>query len=157
MKTRPLSWFALLLAVIATVSLPHGAFGQTTGGPYKLFMVRPCRLVDTRTSMGATQLMGSATQNITVKGACGVPMTAKVAVINLIAVSPSESGNVTAWAAGTAFPPTTTLVVNTGETAVGNGTIVSLGSSTPDLSVVFGTATGMGSCHLVIDVVGYFQ
>jgi hypothetical protein len=72
------------------------------------------------------------------------------------ALLPSVQGFFAIWANGTAYPGTPTLNVNAGEPALANGAIVSLGTGTPDLAVVFGTAGG-GISHLIVDVVGYFE
>ena len=77
-------------------------------------------------------------------------------VINLTGVGPSVQGFFAIWASGTAYSGTSTLNLNAGEPALANGAIVSLGTGTPDLSVVFGTAV-TGTSHLVVDVVGYLQ
>jgi hypothetical protein len=144
------SAFAILLLVSLTAS------AQTTGGPYQYYPVNPCRLVDSRINQGATILSGGGTQNVTVKGACGVASTAKVVVINLTGVGPTVDGFLAVWPAGTPYPGTTTVNLRAGEPALANGAIVPLATATPDMAVIFGTAGG-GQCHFIVDVVGYFR
>jgi hypothetical protein len=156
MKTQALKPWTMAGAAALLLLLPHAASGQTTGGPYQFYTLTPCRLVDSRSNLGATLFSGGALQNVTVKGRCSVPVTARAVVINLTGVGPIVQGFFAIWASGTAYSGTSTLNLNAGEPALANGAIVSLGTGTPDLSVVFGTAV-TGTSHLVVDVVGYFQ
>ncbi len=150
-------WKLWVLAGAASLLfLPRPASGQTTGGPFQFYTLNPCRLVDSRSNFGATVFSGGALQNVTVKGRCSVPATAKAVVVNLTGIGPSVQGFFAIWPAGTAYPGTSILNLNAGEPALANGAMVGLGAGTPDLSVVFGTAGG-GTSNLVIDVVGYFQ
>jgi len=148
--------WALAGAAAVWLLTPSGASGQTTGGPYQLYTVTPCRVVDTRSNIGATIFSGGVGQNITVKGSCGVPATAKAVVINLTGLTPSVQGFFAVRAAGTAYTSTSTLNLNAGEPGLANSAIAALASTIPDLTVVFGTGGG-GTSHLIIDVVGYFQ
>jgi len=147
---------SLILAALAFVTLVSASKGQTTGGPYQLYTLTPCRLVDSRINLGATIFSGGATQNVTVKSRCAVPMTAKAVVINVTGIGPTVQGFFALWPSGTTYPGTSVLNLNAGEPALGNGAIVGVSAGTPDLSVVFGTAGG-GTSHVIIDVVAYFQ
>ena len=140
----------LLLGVLGAGT----AFAQTTGGPYQLYTVTPCRLVDSRFNQGGTVLVGPNVQNITVKTRCGVPSTAKAVRLNFTVVGPTGSGFAVLWAAGTAYPGTGNINFNAGEPAIANGALVSLGVSTPDVSVV---CNGGVTTNFIIDVVGYYQ
>jgi hypothetical protein len=149
------NWMRFGLAgAAAALMLAPLASGQTTGGPYQYYTVAPCRLVDSRFNQGATVLVGPVIQNITTKTQCGVPATAKAVALNVTVVGASAGGFVELWATGTPIPGTSNLNFNAGEPALANGAIVSLGASTPDLSVV---CNGGVTTHFIIDIVGYFQ
>jgi len=140
----------LLLLVLTGLGVAPALHGQTTGGPYQFYTVNPCRV------LAATPIAGGATLNVTVKTRCGVPTTAKAAVINVAVVSPTADGFISVWPAGTAYPGTSMMNFRAGEPALANGAIASLGVGTPDLSVAYGTAGG-GTTNVIIDITGYFQ
>lgn len=151
---RSRNGWVLAGATAALMLVSLAASAQTTGGPFQYYTVTPCRLVDSRFNQGATVLVGPTVQNITVKTWCGVPATAKAVALNVTVVGPSAMGFLVLWPAGTAYPGTSNLNFNAGEPALANGAIVSLGASTPDLSVV---CNGGVTTHFIIDIVGYFQ
>jgi len=56
-------------------------------------------------------------------------------------------------------PTVSNLNFKAGEPALGNGAIVPLAATTPDLGLYAkaGPIPGTGTVHIVIDVTGYFQ
>ena len=154
MKLVPARRWFLLFALVFAAAAPV-ARAQVTGGPYQFYSVAPCRLVDTRINLGATIFNGGANQNITVKTRCGIPSTAKVAVVNLVALTATADGFLANWPSGP-YPGTSTLNFRAGEAGIANGTLAVLASGTPDLIMVYGTAGG-GTCHVLVDVIGYYQ
>jgi hypothetical protein len=151
---------------LALVSISLGFWGLTTrqalaDGPFQFYSVTPCRIVDTRNPAGATggpELASGAVRNFPVSGGpCGVPAGAKAATVNVTMVSPTTAGFLTIWPYGSTKPKVSTINAAGGEAAIANGAIVPL-SSDPSfgISIVYGTAHP-GSCHVLIDVTGYFQ
>ena len=130
---------ALALPFVAAGTFSRPAEAQT-GLQY--FAVTPCRTVDTRTGNGGI-VSASVQREFTIKGTCGVPGTAKAVSLNLTIVTPDTAGFFSLWPAGFDFPVVSTINFIAG--------------STPDLSAAYGTGTGAGQTHVLLDVTGYFQ
>ncbi len=143
---------------IAAGFVVAGAFANRAQAQTGLqfYAVTPCRAADTRTGFGGI-LPASTLRNFTIKTVCGVPATAKAVAINVTVVTPNADGFFFVWPAGGAVPPVSTINFNAGEPAIANGAIVPLAVGTPDLSGAYGTASGSGTAHVVLDVTGYFQ
>lgn len=147
-----------------------GAVGLLTAsaaeaaGPFQFFSVTPCRIVDTRGPIGVTggpALVSGATRSFPIDvapAACGVPSTAKAAVLNVTLVTPSLDGFLSIWPFNTPPPLVSTINAAAGEPAIANGAIVPLTTDpTFNISLVYGTAVSGGSAHVILDVTGYFQ
>lgn len=149
--------FVLLVSAMAVTAATAQAQGA---GPFSFYSVTPCRIVDTRLTTpitGGPALAGQATRHFPIAGQCGIPATAKAAVLNVVIVAPTGSGHLRIWPYNTTMPTVSTINFVAAEPAIANGAIVPL-SSDPSLqiSVFLGTATGTHA-HLVIDATGYFQ
>lgn len=148
------------LARTLALALPFvaaGAFSPRANAQgLQYFAVTPCRTVDTRTGNGG--LVAAATlRQFTIKGTCNVPGTAKAVSLNLTIVAPTVDGYYNMYPAGGAFPTVSTINFVAGEPAIANGAIVPLAATTPDLSTAYGTASGVGQTHVLLDITGYFQ
>jgi len=152
------------LSLCSVLALGSAAAVQA-GGPYQFYSVTPCRIVDTRQQPdGVTSgpaLMSGTTRSFPIDvapAACGVPSTAKAAVLNVTLVQPSLDGFLSIWPYLTPPPLVSTINASAGEPAIANGAIVPL---TTDLyyniSVIYGTAVSGGTAHVILDVTGYFQ
>lgn len=125
-----------------------------SGAPLQYHPVTACRLVDTRLAdSGAPALAAGETRSFQVQGNCGIPVGAKAAAINLVAVGPAGPGFLRAFAAGAATPVASALNFDVTQGTLANGLIVPLSTSANDLSI----QDGFNSTHVVIDVYGYFQ
>jgi hypothetical protein len=146
-----------------------GAVGLLTAataeaaGPFQFFSVTPCRIVDTRGPIGVTggpALASGSTRSFPIDvapAACGVPSTAKAAVLNVTLVGPTQDGFLKIWPFNTAAPLVSTINAAAGEPAIANGAIVPLTTDLSfNISIVYGTAVP-GTAHVVLDVTGYFQ
>jgi hypothetical protein len=123
-------------------------------GPFRFFPITPCRVFDTRQPAFAPAIAAQTTRNVTVQGVCGIPVNAKAVVLNATIVGPSTDGYVTLYPSNVARPVAANLTFRAAEPALGNGAIVGLSPTIPDLSAyVF---LGAGSSHLVFDSTGYF-
>lgn len=150
---------AVVLAVFvgALVAVATPVVAQT--GPFSYYAVTPCRVADTRETgtLGQGGIMTASVQrNMTVQGRCGVPSGSKAVSLNVTIVSPTNEGFVSLWPVGGVFPVVSTINFLPGEPALANGAIVPLATTTPDLAVIYGTASGSGSIHVILDVTGYF-
>jgi hypothetical protein len=135
-----------------------GAFSQPAQAQgLQYFAVTPCRAVDTRTGFGGI-IPASTERKFTMKGVCGVPGTAKAVSINVTVVTPTQDGFFALWPSGGTYPSVSTINFLANEPALANGAIVPIAAvGTPDLSTGYGTASGSGQSHLVLDLTGYFQ
>jgi hypothetical protein len=146
--------FLFAASVLAAGVMARPAQAQTG---LQFYAVTPCRAADTRTGAGGI-LPASTLRNFTIKGLCNVPTTAKAVAINVAVVTPNADGFFFVWPANGAVPGVSTINFNAGEPAIANGAIVPLYTGgVPDLSGAYGTASGSGTAHVVLDVTGYFQ
>jgi hypothetical protein len=146
--------------ILAAAIVVLAAANVVASGPYEFYPVEPCRIVDTRLGEGPTgppALEGSTTRPFPVTGYCGIPSTAKAAVMNVTVVGPTGSGHLRIWPYGVAMPNAATLTFAANEQAIANGAIVPL-TTDPEYNVnVFLGAGASATAHLVIDVTGYFE
>jgi hypothetical protein len=117
----------------------------------KLFLLTPCRAVDTR---GGGAVPANAFRTITISGLCGVPSGATAIAVNLTAVSPSSLGFATLYP-GPAIvtrPNVSTINYPAGRTLANNAR-AALG--------VDGTLnifnSGSSPLDVLIDIQGYFK
>jgi hypothetical protein len=121
----------------------------------RLYVVAPCRVVDTRTVPAAPLLAGTL-RNITVTGSCGIPSAARSVAANVTVDQPTGSGDLKIFPAGTAFPDATAISFRAGLTRANNA-ILPLGGS-GQVSVRNEMPAGStGSVHFILDVVGWFE
>lgn len=111
----------------------------------------PTRILDTRSNVGLTGAFSTATRDLTVRGAAGVPSGATAVVLNVTAVGPSALSHITVWPAGQAVPVASNLNVVAGQT-VPNLVMVKLGDQ-GRVSI----RNNSGTTHLVADVVGWYS
>src|SRR5690606_10365166 len=108
------------------------------------------RLLDTRT--GGARL-NNAWRDVTVAGAAGIPNEGVAAVaLNVTAVSPTNSGYLTVYPAGSPRPGVSTLNYDSGD-VVANAAVTTVGYVSGDGKV---RVYSSGATHVLIDVVGWF-
>ena len=127
--------------------------------------ITPCRIVDTRSGVGAnrTPIANKQTRTYYVggtfgfapqggkTGGCGVP-TGAVAISSILtALSPARSGFVRAWPQGQSEPGAT--VLNYGVTTSGTGVTLSIN---PLTAFALNVRNYGGPTGLVVDVTGYY-
>jgi hypothetical protein len=122
----------------------------------QFYNLTPCRAVDTRTGFSGI-VVASTARAFQMKGVCGVPLDAKTVTLNVTIVGPTQGGFVFLWSAGTSAPLVSNINFNAGEPAIANGAVVPVAVSNPDLWLGYGTATGGGTTHAILDVTGYFK
>jgi hypothetical protein len=151
--------------VLALPFVAVGAFSRPAEAQTGLqfFAVTPCRAVDTRSGNGGI-IPASVERMFIFKNVCGIPATAKAVSLNATIVTPTINGFFSMWPSGGVFPVVSTINFLAGEPALANGAIVPLSASPVacplgncDLSVVYGSETGLGTTHAILDVTGYFQ
>lgn len=165
------------------LAVSDSLFANPTGAPLFTFPVKPCRIMDTRVSMGP--LPDFAVYDVHVRGSqlpasegaarsdCKVPPSAEAVIVNVTVVSPTGNGYLRVNAFGetsqNSYSPYSRLTYRMGQN-IANEMVVDLcniflypaphepcgfnGSTYSDFSVL-NTGTAGSSVHLVIDVVGY--
>jgi hypothetical protein len=117
--------------------------------------ITPCRLVDTRNPAGpygGPALTAGTDRTIDVDGgACSVPATADAVMLNVTVVGPTATGNLRIWPTGDTAPVASAVNFGTGQTRGNNG-IFKLNTNGQ-----FDMRTAVGTTHVIIDVVGYFE
>ena len=110
----------------------------------------PARIVDTRTSTGASRLAIAAVTRIQVTGQGGVPVGAKAVLANTTVTEPTGAGFLTLWNCSAARPEVSTLNFSLYETVANTATI-------PLDSAGGVCAFSNVSTDLVLDVGGYYS
>jgi uncharacterized repeat protein (TIGR01451 family) len=131
----------------------NGYFAPPGAGSLDFFTVTPCRVLDTRLSVGPLggPIMGDGeSRSFPVPSStCGIPSTAKAYSLNATVVPVTILGYLTLWGDGIK-PFVATL--NAGDGAItGNAALVPAGTSGEV------TAFTTQSSHLILDINGYFQ
>lgn len=115
----------------------------------RLYLVTPCRALDTRSTAPADP---SGVTLVQITGVCGIPTGAKAVVFNIAAVAPSANGTLVVYPGNGSTPPgTSTLSYRAGATRTNNA-IIRL-SAEGRLGVYnLGPAV-----DFIVDVTGFFQ
>jgi hypothetical protein len=114
-----------------------------------LYLVTPCRALDTRDSM---PLSANGTRTLELSGVCGIPSTAKAVALNVTVVAPPADGWLTLHPAHLARPLASTINFRTAKTRANNA-VAALSPQT-ELAIYNG---GTSAVHVLIDVSGWFE
>lgn len=137
-------------AGIAATSGINPASSDGAAVDRSFFTVAPCRVFDTR---GEALPLGAVPRTVEVGGQCGVPATARAAVLDITATRATQEGSVLVYPARASV--STINFVEAKRRA--NNAIVGLGPA-GDVSVVVGQADDSNPMvDVIIDVTGYFQ
>jgi hypothetical protein len=122
--------------------------GTTPAAPSSLYIVTPCRVVDSRNTSPLPHL---GTRDVQFTGVCGVPASARAVVANVTAVQPTTTGFLALYSTGSVWPGTSTVNYRSGRTRANNAIL-------PLSGLGKATILNNGSTqHFIIDVTGYFQ
>ena len=127
-----------------------------SAAPLRMFSVPPCRAIDTRNPngpYGGPALSSHETRLFAMRGVCGIPSTARGAVLNMAAVYPGSDGYLVFYPPNVPPPPISSLNYRAGFLR-SNNQIVTL-SSSGQMAVL--ANQGSGTVHLIVDVTGYLQ
>ena len=125
-----------------------GSFGPYGG---KVTTITPQRIVDSRSGLGtsASPWGEGEVRNVQVAGRGGVPAGATAVIANLTGTNTTSWGFLSAWPAGSSQPASSNLNFLGGQT-VPNLVMLKLGAG-GQLSI----SNGLGSAHVLLDVMGY--
>ncbi len=131
----------------ATVTVTPSSLASGTASG--LYLVTPCRVIDTRST---TPAHPGGTRLVQITGVCGVPAGAKSVVFNITGVSPSANGTLVVYPGnGSAPPNTSTLSYRAGRTRANNGV---MRLSAEGRLAVYDAGPAV---DFIIDVTGYFK
>lgn len=132
--------------------------GPATSAATRFTPIVPCRVVDTRRSVGPTggpALQASASRDFPLTGSpCGVPADAAAVAANVTVTGATTAGSVRLGRAGTT-PTLDTVSFAVGQARANNATLGLFGSPAGSVTALSGFASG--SVHLIIDVTGYYR
>ncbi|MBV8520376.1 MAG: hypothetical protein JO197_23495 [Acidobacteria bacterium] len=119
-----------------------------------LYIVTPCRLIDTRGPAGphgGPAIANLGTRDVAVAGSCGIPADAKAVVANITAVAPATTGFLAFYPTGSTWPGNSTMNYRTGKTRANNATLVL--SAAGSVTVLNNGSTQ----NFIVDVTGYYK
>ncbi|HEX7829276.1 MAG TPA: S8 family serine peptidase, partial [Thermoanaerobaculia bacterium] len=147
-------------AVDANGCMGYRAINLVVGAPVvpvtgtSLYLVTPCRIMDTRNPVGAyggPSLLNNATRVVQMTGVCGIPSTAKAIAANVTVVGPTTTGLLAFFPSDAVWPGNSTINYRANKTRA-NNTIIRL--SAAGLASVYNIGATQ---HFIVDVTGYFQ
>jgi len=147
--------------VNATISKGQGVVAILDDDPSRYFTVAPCRVADTRNTIGPSggpALGANSDRAFPVAGLCGVPATAKAVAGNVTVTGASVAGDLRFYPAGAAqgLPLASAINFGAGQTRANNA-IMRLGAG-GKATVRCGIPEGSGGqTHFILDVMGYFE
>jgi len=148
------------IQVLSRTSSSFNVSVSTAGGggpPASLYLLTPCRLIDTRNAngpYGGPSLSSGATRNFQVVGQCGIPAGATSLSINVTSVSSASAGWLTLFPGPSSAPLPAVSTINyaTGKTRANNAILRVASDGTIN---VFNS--GPFGAHFIVDVNGYFK
>lgn len=153
--------YLILSALLASVT---SAFAQIGSVDKDLVFtpITPCRIVDTRTAggvvlAGSTRIFKAWAATYAAQGGsttnCGLLQTNDVAALalNLVVVTPSADGYITAYPVGIARPTASTLNYKTND-IIANSATLKVNQTTSDWNLY-----SLATAHFIADVVGYYS
>jgi hypothetical protein len=150
--------------VLAAAAIALTASAASAIGPLQLYSTTPCRIVDTRWQPPGTNrapsLVNMGTRSFQVTGVCGVPSTAKAAVLNVTIAEPTHSGYLIVYPYNTSRPLASNINWAATEYALANGAITPMTFGSLNISVfseLYGAPSGGGAVNVILDVTGYFD
>lgn len=147
----------------ASNSIPPAAENDataTTARGLSYNTVVPCRVLDTRNNSGRINAWSFLDLHVTgseftVQGGapheCGVPVTAAAVVVNITAIAPAGPGFLTAYPAGSARPPSSSLNYHSSDVRANELAVPLSEEAMPRITLYSNNAV-----DVAVDVVGYF-
>jgi hypothetical protein len=113
-----------------------------------------CTLFDTRRRADRPILTSNVRRTVTVRGACGVPATAKQVVVKVTVSNPSGKGNLRFYPGAVTAAPSGTLRFERNATRTETFT---LPLSTNGTLTILPLVAGKGTVHVALEVTGYSE
>jgi hypothetical protein len=151
--TRGIAWFGTDSAAGQVVAVSLYAAPTGTG----FTPVTPCRLVDSRSSVGTSggPLAGAGAERaLVLTGRCGVPASARSLVTNVTVTGAAADGDLRMYPSDGVLGAPTVISFRAGRTRANNAILLLSGDGAGSVTVHNDTA---GPADVVVDVSGYFQ
>jgi hypothetical protein len=129
----------------------------TPTGPLGLYLLAPCRVLDTRSSGGPTggEALAAGSRNVfTATGECGIPADASSLVANLTAVNGTAPGALQVLPGHLLSSDTSSLTIFDDRTRANNALVQLSAAGDGTIAVINASA---GTVHFILDVSGYFR
>ncbi len=123
------------------------------------FTVTPCRVADTRNSVGPSggpALGANTIRSFPVTGICGIPSTATAIALIVTVVGETDFGDLRLYPAGSPAPISSAINFAVQKVRASNA-IIALGSGGQIAVQCDMTPGSTGQTHFLFDVTGYFQ
>jgi Tol biopolymer transport system component len=130
------------------------AFGPIPTPPPAPTPLPACTLLDTRRRVNRPVLTSNLQRTVAVRGACGVPATARQVVVKVTVFNPSGKGNLRFYPGAVTEAPSGILRFERGATRAESFTLP-LGPNGTLTILPF--VSGKGTVHAALEVNGYFQ
>ena len=134
----------------AAVGISPSASAEPTGTQAGLQPMPPVRLIDSRSNLGTSRLIGGLPRRVTVAGRAGVPAGSLAVLANVTATNPAGAGYLTVWNCSATMPVVSTLNFAAGST-VPNAATIPLDSS--GAMCVFSNV----DTDFIVDINGYYS
>jgi hypothetical protein len=119
-------------------------------GPTALYLITPCRLIDTRDA-NSPVYADQSDRAVYVARRCGIPAGAKAIAANVTVVNPAGGGYLTLYPSASAIPATSTINYRAAKTRANNAVLpLSAGG-------MLNVHNSGPAVHVILDVTGYFQ
>jgi hypothetical protein len=144
------------IAVTSPLGTGRSATDFLVFTPQPLYTLTPCRVVDTRGPagpLGGPALQAGQDRTFVLRGACGVPSTAKAVSVNITVTQPTDAGDLRVFPAGSELPLVSSINYSPGQTRANNA-VLTLGTGG---AVTIHCDQATGSVHFLLDVNGVFQ
>jgi Tol biopolymer transport system component len=112
----------------------------------------PCTLLDTRRRTDRPALTSNVQRTVAVRGACGVPATAKQVRVNVTVINPSGKGNLRFYPGAVTATPSGTLRFERNATRTETFTLPLSANGT---FTILPLVAGNGTVHVAVEVTGY--
>jgi hypothetical protein len=149
---RGVAWFGTDSAAGQVIAVDLYAAPAPSG----FFPIAPCRLVDSRSSVGTSggPLAGAGERALVLTGRCGVPASARSLVVNVTVTGAAADGDLRAFPSDGVLGVPTVLSFRTGRTRANNAVLLLAADGSGHVTV---HNDALGPVDVVVDVSGYFE
>lgn len=145
---------------LQAATLTNGYYYGPAPTSGSLYIVTPCRMIDTRNpdgALGGPVMSANQTRTFdltTTPATCSVPATAKALAVNVTATTAQQNGEFRIFPGDALWTGTSVVSFKSGVTRANNGHVTLPADGTGTIKVVNSSS---GTTHFILDVTGYYQ